>query len=91
MDWKPLPSQGPCQLNRTDTQRGALRPACRQLRKALQRGRCAALPAPGVCVLPQLPTLMLKLKFQSFGHLMQRTDSLEKTLMLVKIEGRRRR
>ena len=33
----------------------------------------------------------LKLKLQSFGHLMQRTDSLEKTLMLGKIEGRRRR
>ena len=35
--------------------------------------------------------LMLKLKLQSFGHLMQRTDSLEKTLMLGKIEGGRRR
>ena len=35
--------------------------------------------------------LMLKLKFQYFAHLMQRTDSLEKTLMLGKIEGRRRR
>ena len=34
---------------------------------------------------------MLKLKFQYFGHLMCRTDSLEKTLMLGKIEGRRRR
>ena len=34
---------------------------------------------------------MLKLKFQNFGHLMQRTDSFEKTLMLGKIEGRRRR
>jgi len=34
---------------------------------------------------------MLKLKFQYFGHLMQRGDSLEKTLMLGKIEGRRRR
>ena len=34
---------------------------------------------------------MLKLKFQSFGHLMQRTDSFEKTLMLGKIEGRRSR
>ena len=34
--------------------------------------------------------LMLKLKFQYFGHLMQRADSLEKTLMLGKIEGRRR-
>ena len=35
--------------------------------------------------------LMLKLKLQSFGHLMQRADSLGKTLMLGKIEGRRRR
>ena len=34
---------------------------------------------------------MLKLKLQYFGHLMQRSDSLEKTLMLEKIEGRRRR
>ena len=34
---------------------------------------------------------MLKLKFQYFGHLMQRADSFEKTLMLEKIEGRRRR
>ena len=34
---------------------------------------------------------MLKLKLQYFGHLMQRTDSVEKTLMLGKIEGRRRR
>ena len=34
---------------------------------------------------------MLKLKFQNFGHLMQRTDSFEKTLMLGKIECRRRR
>ena len=38
-----------------------------------------------------LEGLMLKLKFQYFGHLMRRTDSLEKTLMLGKIEGRRRR
>ena len=38
-----------------------------------------------------LEGLMLKLKFQYFGHLMQRVDSLEKTLMLGKIEGRRRR
>ena len=38
-----------------------------------------------------LEGLMLKLKLQNFGHLMQRTDSLEKTLMLRKIEGRRRR
>ena len=38
-----------------------------------------------------LEGLMLKLKLQYFGHLMQRTDSLEKTLMLRKIEGRRRK
>ena len=38
-----------------------------------------------------LEGLMLKLKLQYFGHLMQRTGSLEKTLMLGKIEGRRRR
>ena len=37
-----------------------------------------------------LQRLMLKLKFQHFDHLMQRTDSLEKTLMLENIEGRRR-
>ena len=38
-----------------------------------------------------LEGLMLKLKLQYFGHLLQRTDSLEKTLMLGRIEGRRRR
>ena len=38
-----------------------------------------------------LEGLMLKLKLQYFGHLMRRTDSLEKTLMLGKIEGKRRR
>ena len=38
-----------------------------------------------------LEGMMLKLKLQYFGHLMRRTDSLEKTLMLGKIEGRRRR
>ena len=38
-----------------------------------------------------LEELMLKLKFQYFGHLMQRANSLEKTLMLGKTEGRRRR
>ena len=37
-----------------------------------------------------LEGLMLKLKLQYFGHLMQRTESLEKTLMVGKIEGRRR-
>ena len=40
---------------------------------------------------PRLEGLMLKLKLQYFGHLMQRADSFEKTLMLGKIEGRRRR
>ena len=38
-----------------------------------------------------MEALMLKLKFQYFGHLMRRPDSFEKTLMLGKIEGRRRR
>ena len=38
-----------------------------------------------------LEGLMLKLKLQYFGHLMQRTDSVEKALMLEKIEGRRKR
>ena len=38
-----------------------------------------------------LEVLMLKLKFQYFGHLMHRANSLEKTVMLAKIEGRRRR
>ena len=38
-----------------------------------------------------LEELMLRLKLQYFGHLMRRADSLEKTLMLGKIEGRRRR
>ena len=38
-----------------------------------------------------LEVLMLKLKLQYFGHLMQRADSFEKTLMLRKVEGRRRR
>ena len=45
------------------------------------------IPGPG----RSLEGLMLKLKLQYFGHLMQRTDSLEKTLMPGKIEGQRRR
>ena len=40
---------------------------------------------------PDLEGLMLKLKLQYFGHLIQRADSFEKTLMLEKIEGKRRR
>ena len=43
------------------------------------------------CIFIALKRLMLKLKLQYFGHLMQRADSLEKTLLLGKIEGRRRR
>ena len=43
--------------------------------------------SPGI----SLEGMMLKLKFQYFGHLMHRVDSLEKTLMLGKIEARRRR
>ena len=43
--------------------------------------------SPGI----SLEGMMLKLKLQSFGHVMRRVDSLEKTLMLRKIEGRRRR
>ena len=39
---------------------------------------------------PSLEGLMLKLKLQHFGHLMQRTDSLEKTLILGKTEGKKR-
>ena len=51
--------------------------------------------SPGLSILkeinPEYSMERLKLKLQYFGHLMQRTDSLEKTLMLGKIEGRRRR
>ena len=42
-------------------------------------------------ILISLEALMLKLKLQYFGHLMQRSDSLEKTLMLGKMEGKRKR
>ena len=42
-------------------------------------------------VMMMLEGLILKLKLQDFGHLMRRTDSFEKTLMLGKIKGRRRR
>ena len=48
-------------------------------------------PEPLPCPEYSLEGLMLKLKLQSFCHLMGRTDSFEKTLMLGKIEGRRRR
>ena len=52
---------------------------------------CSSLPSPGL-IRPHLKSReMLKLKLRYFGHLMQRADSLEKTLMLGKIEGRKRR
>ena len=44
-----------------------------------------------ICPEYSLEGLMLRLKLQEFGHLMQRNNSLEKTLLLEKIEGRRRR
>ena len=49
--------------------------------------KCNGINSPGC----SLVGLILKLKLQYFGHLMQRVDSFEKTLMLGKIEGRRRR
>ena len=63
-------------------------------------GHCLTLESPLDCnqsILKEispgcsLEGLMLKLKLQYFGHLMRRADSFEKTLMLGKIEGRRRR
>ena len=50
-----------------------------------------AVNPKGYKLLELIGRLMLKLKLQYFGHLMRRADSLEKTLMLGKIEGRRRR
>ena len=59
----------------------------------LLKGRDITLPTKVHLVKAEysLEGLMLKLKLQYFGHLMRRTDSLKKTLMLGKIEGRRRR
>ena len=56
--------------------------------KAIQPGNLILKEISPGC---SLEGLMLKLKFQYFGHLIQRADSFEKTLMLGKIEGRRRR
>ena len=55
---------------------------CKEIQPVHPKGISPEYPLAG---------LMLKLKLQYFGHLMQRTDSFEKTLMLGKIEGRRRR
>ena len=54
---------------------------------------CKIKPVNPKAISPEysLEGLMLKMKLQNFGHLMQRTDSLEKTMMLGKIEGWRRR
>ena len=51
---------------------------------------CKEIPKE-ICPEYSLEGLMLKLKLQYFGHLLQRTDSLEKTLMPGKIEGRRKK
>ena len=66
---------------------------CRRLLRVLWTARRAANQSIRTEISPEysLAGLMLKLKLQYFGHLMRRTDSLEKTLMLRKIEGRRRR
>ena len=61
---------------------------CKALSTATRRSNQSILKISPGC---SLEGLMLKLKLQYFGHLMQRADSLEKTLMLGKIEGRRRR
>ena len=55
---------------------------CKEIKPSILKEMCPEYSLEG---------LMLKLKLQYFGHLMQRPDSLEKTLMLGKIEGRRRR
>ena len=59
----------------------------RVLWTARKSNQCILKISPGC----SLEGLVLKLKFQYFGHLMRRTDSFEKTLMLGEIEGRRRR
>ena len=66
------------------------------LEKTLERITCTARRSNQSIVKEISPEyslegLMLKVKLQYFGHLMQRTDSLEKTLTLGRIEGRRRR
>ena len=53
--------------------------------------RIIRLGNTGISTEYSLEGLMLKMKFQYFGHLLQRIDSLEKTLMLGKIEGKSRR
>ena len=57
----------------------------------IKLNRYCCLPAKEISPEYLLEGLMLKLKLQYFGHLIQRTNSLKKTLLLGKIEGRRRR
>ena len=56
-----------------------------------KHGKCDSKNRLGSIITLSLEGLMLKLKLQYFGHLMRRADAFEKTLMLEKIEGRRRR
>ena len=81
-------------IKKTEHQRiDAFEPQCwrRLLRVPWTAWRSNKSIPEEICPEYSLEGLMLKLKLQYFGHLMQRTDSLEKTLMLGKIEGRRRR
>ena len=59
--------------------------------ESLGQQRDPTSPSKGISPEYSFEGLMLKLKFQYFGHLIQRTDSLEKTLMLGKTEGGRRK
>ena len=61
---------------------------CKEIKPVNPKGNQSWMNIPGIFIV--LEGLMLKLKLQYFGHLMWRTDSFEKTLMLVKIEGGRR-
>ena len=61
------------------------------MKSPLDSKEIKAVNSKGINPEYSLEGLMLKLKYQYFGHLMRRTDSLEKTLLLGKIESRRRR
>ena len=86
---------GECESHKEDwvPKNGCFEPWCwrRLLRVPWTIRRCNQSILKKISPEYSLEGLMLKLKLQSFGHLMQRTDSLEKTLMLGKIEGRRKR
>ena len=86
---------GECESHKEDwvPKNGCFEPWCwrRLLRVPWTIRRCNQSILKKISPEYSLEGLMLKLKLQSFGHLMQRTDSPEKTLMLGKIEGRRKR